>query len=69
MSKQLAYVTKDEMSGKEKALHALMLVLTFGMWYPVYSIRKHSAKHNAKTYRVGEPQLMSVPVWEQTRGN
>lgn len=42
--------SKHGMSAIEGLFHALMIVCTVGMWYPVYRLRKHSVDRTTTTY-------------------
>jgi len=41
--------SKRGMSVIEGAFHALMIVCTCGLWYPVYRARKHAADRTTTT--------------------
>jgi hypothetical protein len=37
------------MGSGEGAFHAIMILCTCGLWYPVYRMRKHQADRTSKT--------------------
>jgi len=41
--------TTTGMSAAEGALHGFMILMTCGLWYPVYRLRKHQLDRTSKT--------------------
>jgi hypothetical protein len=53
MNRNETYVGREveqRMSGIELILHALMIICTCGMWYPIYHVRKTAIKRTTKIY-------------------
>lgn len=42
-------VTKRGMGAVEGGFHVFMCVMTCGLWYPVYRLRKHQADRTSTT--------------------
>ena len=49
-NEQLVYTTKTGMPQGEKIVHALLILCTFGLWYPMYRSRLRYHRENARTY-------------------
>jgi len=47
---QPGYVTRTGMPQGEKIGHAVLILCTFGLWYPVYRSRLRYHRENARTY-------------------
>lgn len=62
MRGQQVYKSRSGMSVLEGAFHALMIMCTMGLWYPVYRARKHAVDRTTTTYAVpGAPAAPYVP--------
>lgn len=52
MTRPMVYESKSGMSAVEGLVHALMIVCTCGLWYPLYRARKHAADRTTTTYAI-----------------
>lgn len=51
---QPAYQTvRNEMSQPERLLHAVLIMVTLGVWTPFYWARKRSIRRTSVTYAAG----------------
>lgn len=48
--REVARMTRGQMSAGEAAFHWLMIFGTCGFWYPVYSYRKHKKARTVHYY-------------------
>lgn len=48
--KLTAVEVEQEMNAGEAILHALLIAVTFGMWYPFYRARRRQIRRTSKFY-------------------